>query len=65
MNNQLTTLQAAQLRGVTREAIQKWIKVYGLKAEKFGRDWLINQSDLDKFTPNKVGRPTKEQPSNE
>jgi excisionase family DNA binding protein len=65
MNNQLTTLQAAQLRGVTREAIQKWIKRYGLKAEKFGRDWLINQSDLDKFTPRKAGRPAKEQPSND
>ena len=56
----LTTAQAAQLRNVSREAILKWIKVYGLKAEKPGRDWIINQKDLDQFKPARRG-PKKEQ----
>ena len=55
MSNPLTVAQAAKLRGVSHQAVLKWINNYGLPATKFGRDWQIDPANLEKFTPRKRG----------
>ena len=51
----LTTKQAARIAGVKIQTIQARIKLRRLPAKKVGRDWLIKQSDLDAWTPQKPG----------
>ena len=41
----LTTQQAADLWGVKRETVQKWIERGKIKAEKFGDMWAIPEQD--------------------
>jgi excisionase family DNA binding protein len=57
----LTTQQAAQLAGVARITILKWIERGHLPATKYGRDWLIDERDLDAYrqSPKTLGRPRK------
>jgi len=55
----LTTKEAAEILGVNRSRVRQLILAGRLKAEKFGRDWLINESDLDGVRDRKSGRPQK------
>jgi excisionase family DNA binding protein len=56
MNKELTTQQAADLRGVGVSTIKDWIYA-GMPAEKKGRDWFIKESVALKYQPNKPGNP--------
>jgi len=60
----LTTNQAAARVNVARVTILKWIERKHLPAEKFGRDWIIQETNLLKCAANqkpkaKGGRPRK------
>jgi excisionase family DNA binding protein len=56
----LSTTQAAAALGIPRRTVQQLCDTGKIRAEKIGRDWLIKESALNKFTPRKRGRPRKE-----
>ena len=41
-----TTVQAARLTGYNVEYIRQLIRTRKIRAEKWGRDWIINQASL-------------------
>lgn len=55
----LTTTEAAALLGVTRRRVQELIRLGTLKAEKFGRDWQVDQASVEAYqaSERKAGRP--------
>jgi excisionase family DNA binding protein len=56
----LTTKEAADELGLTLRAVQKMIESGRLKAEKYGRDYLIPLTSLDGIErKSKAGRPPK------
>lgn len=55
-----TTNQAAQELGVTPVRVRAMIRAGRLQAEKFGRDYVIKESDLELVRERKTGRPPKE-----
>lgn len=57
--NHMDSGQAAVALGVTRRRVQALIKSGRLPATKFGRDWMIAASDLEKVRERKPGRPRK------
>lgn len=57
MTDKLTTAQAAESLGVTIRQVQALIKSGRLPAVKFGRDWQINEADLELVRNLKPGRP--------
>jgi excisionase family DNA binding protein len=56
----LTTKQVAERLGVTTKRIQAMIRDGRLPAEKFGRDYVIKESDLKLVEDRKPGRPPKQ-----
>lgn len=56
----LTTAEAAAALHISRRRVLALIKAEILKAEKFGRDWQIDQASVDelKARERKPGRPT-------
>lgn len=58
-NNLLTTKQAAEKLGVSVRRVQALITNGKLKAQKIGRDYMIDASTLDSLKKGKAGRPTK------
>jgi site-specific DNA-methyltransferase (cytosine-N4-specific) len=60
MDKLLTTEDAAMYLGVTPSRVRQFILEGRLASEKYGRDHLICQSDLERFAKNgkkKRGRP--------
>lgn len=55
----LTTAEAAQRLGVSPRRVRALITEERLRAEKKGRDYLINESDLKLVKDRKPGRPRK------
>jgi excisionase family DNA binding protein len=56
----LTTKQVAERLGVTIKRIQAMIRDERLPAQKFGRDYLVKESDLKLVEDRKPGRPSKQ-----
>ena len=57
----LNTKLAAEMKKVSERRIRKLIEEGKLKAEKVGRDWIIEESELEKIaTYGKSGRPKKQ-----
>jgi excisionase family DNA binding protein len=57
-----TTKDAAQRLGVkTTGAVRQFILEGRLKAEKRGRDWWIEEEEIERFKnlPRKIGKPKK------
>lgn len=52
----LTTQQVAEILGVKRVTVVKWIKLGYLPAVKFGRDWQIDPADVASFVKPRMGR---------
>lgn len=44
----------------TPRAVRNWVQDGRLKAQKIAGVWIIDEHALERFTPPKVGRPTKE-----
>ena len=62
MNKFYTTDSAAEYLGVTPARVRQLIMEGRLKSEKYGRDHLIQEADLQKYTAGgkkKPGRPLK------
>ena len=57
--NLLTTKQVAERLGVTIKRIQAMIRDERLPAQKFGRDYMIKESDLRLVQDRRPGRPSK------
>jgi excisionase family DNA binding protein len=57
MKRLLTTAEAARELNVTQRRIQQLIKAGELRAQRFGRDWLIDARDLAKVKRRPRGRP--------
>lgn len=55
----LTTTEAAAALGVSVRRVRALVKAGRLPAVKFGRDWLIKQSDLAAIQDRKPGRPPR------
>lgn len=53
----LTVAQAAESRGVTRQAINHLIREGKLPVVEIAGRRFVKRSDLDAFTPDKGGRP--------
>lgn len=56
----LTTKEAAQILGVHQSRIYALIDSNRLKATRFGKSWIIKESDLADVQERKVGRPKKD-----
>jgi excisionase family DNA binding protein len=55
----LTVTQAAELRGISRQAVLESIGRGTLKATKVGNQWLISRKDLERFVPHPGGTTRK------
>jgi excisionase family DNA binding protein len=55
-----TTKQAAERLGISVRRVQLLIQKGSLPAEKIGRDWIIDDEDLEEFASQKrsPGRPS-------
>ena len=56
----LTTKEVAERLGVKIRMVQLLIQNGGLPAAKFGRDYMVKETDLKLVENRKVGRPKKE-----
>jgi len=58
----INTTEASAIIGITRKGVRELIRKGILKAERVGRDWLVDKKSVDKVKKNrpKVGRPRKE-----
>lgn len=59
----LTVKQAASELGISVPRVHQLIQEERLPAEKLGRDWIIESSDLEKVKIRPTGRPPKEKES--
>lgn len=55
----ISTTQAAERLGITRQRVFDLIESGRLPAFKIGRSYAINESDLELVSERKVGRPPK------
>jgi excisionase family DNA binding protein len=62
----LTATQAAELLGVNDSRIRQMIRDEGLKAQRFGRAWMLRRGDVEEYhrehrqpEPGRRGRPPK------
>jgi len=51
----MTTLQAAERLGVSRQEVQRLITAGRLKAEKIGRDWIVDKRSIAAYERNRRG----------
>lgn len=59
VEKRFTTKEAAAELGVTAARVRQMVVSGRLKAEKFGRDLVILESDLDAVRDRQNGRPPK------
>ena len=61
MNNPISVIVAARLRGVSKVTILNWCRFHGLQHIRSGRLWIIDRDALMAFTPpgklSGMGRP--------
>jgi excisionase family DNA binding protein len=55
----MNTKQAGEYLGVADSRIRQLISAGGIRAEKIGRDWLIRQSELDRYRATQAERNAK------
>jgi excisionase family DNA binding protein len=55
----LTTKEAADILGVHQSRIYALIESQRLPATRFGKSWIIQESDLEAVRERKPGRPKK------
>ncbi|HYP02865.1 MAG TPA: helix-turn-helix domain-containing protein [Pyrinomonadaceae bacterium] len=59
MAKTLTTQEAAERLGISAIRVRQLISAGRLPAEKFGRDYMIKEEDLELVADRKPGRPPK------
>lgn len=45
----LTVPEAARRLARNPELVRRWLREGRLRGQKFGRDWLVSERDLDRF----------------
>lgn len=55
----MTTVEAGKRLGVGTQRVRDLIENGRLKAQKYGRDWMIEESEVASFKRGKPGRPKK------
>jgi excisionase family DNA binding protein len=60
----LTTKETAKKLGITTGRVRQMVLAGQLHAEKFGRDLMIRESDLETVSERKAGRPKKTESEN-
>ena len=55
--NLLTTVEAGDFLGVTSQRVRQLIKAGRLRAHRYGRHFLVDQTDLEALVPGKPGWP--------
>lgn len=55
----ISTKQAAERLGISALRVQQLIRAGRLKAQKIGRDYVIDAADLTEVMERKPGRPVK------
>lgn len=60
MKDMLTTREVADRLGVSQARVRALIQSGRLPSQQFGRDHLINESDLKLVEDRKPGRPSKQ-----
>jgi excisionase family DNA binding protein len=63
MNNGLTSAEAAERLGISTARVRRLVLDGRLPAQKFGRDLVIYESDIESFERLKGGRPPNAPPS--
>jgi excisionase family DNA binding protein len=63
MNKGLTSTEAADRLGISTARVRRLVLDGRLRAEKFGRDLVIYEADLESFERLKGGRPPKSLPT--
>jgi excisionase family DNA binding protein len=56
----ISQVEAARIRGVSKQAIAKLIRRNRLSAREIGGRMLVRQSEVEAFVPMPIGRPRKE-----
>lgn len=62
MSELITAQQAAAMLGIDETLVRRYCRVGRIKADKFGRAWMIAREDVEEFAqvPRKVGPKPKE-----
>lgn len=55
----LTVEQAAEIMGVTGAGVRRMCKYHQIKAQKFGRAWMIDRTSAETYVRTNMGRPRK------
>ena len=53
----ITTAEAADIMGVTPQAVQRLCRKKGIDCKKHGRDWMVSKTSAENYNPIKTGRP--------
>jgi excisionase family DNA binding protein len=56
----LDTVTAGQLLGISKQQVQRLLVAGMIRAEKFGRSWLIPRAEVERYAKERkpAGRPT-------
>jgi len=57
----ITTKETAEKLGISTSRVRQMVLAGQLQAEKFGRDLMINETELENVSERKTGRPKKAQ----
>lgn len=57
MTEEITTIAAAELLGVTPRRVRQYIEGGRLRARKIGRDYLVDAEGVAAFKPRPTGNP--------
>lgn len=60
MGKRISTAEAAKLLGISRVAVFKKIKKGGIKAEKIGRNFVIEMSEIEKLLIKRLSEKNKD-----
>lgn len=53
----LTLAQAAELLGVSHNTLRHQANTGRLRAVKIGRDWLVEEAEVERYRAQSLGRP--------
>ena len=57
MSKVITTTDAAERLGVTRRRVLQYIKEGRVRADKMGRDYMVDLESVEEFRPRPTGNP--------
>ena len=55
--NQISVSQAAKILGVSRSRVHQYIAEGRLGTKRVGQSFVLNERDVERFKPQRAGRP--------